>query len=399
MAIYSLNHKSVGKGTQKRAGTAGANARYILRPDAAQKLGENMPTGRFAAQHWMDAQEAGDRKNGRVADKVLVALPLELTPEERAELVEDFMDRVGNGRVSWVAGIHSQGEDEANPHAHILIRDKDFQTGKRVAMLSEKGSTDRLRELWETATNEALERAGLDIRVDRRSLAEQGIEREAGIHVGPGAAAMDERGERPASQERVVHLVTGETRVIDYPTIDQGQTRPEHQREIEDGNRLKMAVEAHRRPLDALELSEVEIQRPEPEAIQRASIAADEPISFVVPSASVVDRAAGPTKEIAPRPSPTMFAELYGRAAEMTRRVVDRARALFERQQQGPERLRPEPEIPPPLLPKLTPAEKQLANIKAIQERRLARQTEEPEQLRAQLERARQIEQTRDGPG
>ena len=149
-----------------------------------------MPAGRDQARAWMDEREATDRKNGRVCDKLMLPLPLELDAAGRSDLVREFMHDLGGGRVSWLAAVHDRGKDESNPHAHVILRDKDHETGRRVFGTSEKGSTERIRELWETAMNRALEREGIDARVDRRSLAEQGLEREPGIHVGPNVRAM-----------------------------------------------------------------------------------------------------------------------------------------------------------------------------------------------------------------
>ncbi len=231
MAIFSLSHNPVGR-TTHAAGTAGAHARYVAREGAASLvLGEHMPTGREASRAWLNAQEAADRRNARMIDKVLLALPIELDAAERAQLVRDFAGEVGGGRIPWLAGIHDRGEDAHNPHAHVIFRDRDFETGKRAVGLSEKGSTEQLRETWERVANQALERAGLDIRIDRRSLEAQGIGRQAGIHIGPNVLAMEERGIRPESRPQEV-----DGRVIDWPRIDQGRTRLDRQAEIEAAN-------------------------------------------------------------------------------------------------------------------------------------------------------------------
>ena len=233
MAIFSLNHSTIGRSTHAPR-SASFYARYVTRPDACTKvLGERMPVEREELFAWLDAQEAGDRRNARVIDKVVVALPLELDPDERAALVHDFAERMTEGRASWVAGIHDGPGDADNPHAHIIFRDRD-EEGARVMMLSDKGSTKRLREALEQETNIALERAGHDERVDHRSLEEQGIEREAQIHVGAAAKQLTERGLPIESQERQIgRLIGGErtTVTVNYPVIDQGKTRFEENEE------------------------------------------------------------------------------------------------------------------------------------------------------------------------
>ena len=239
MAIFAPSHRPIGK-TTHAAGTAGAHVCYITRAGAARELmAEHMPAGRDQARAWMDEREAADRKNGRVCDKLMLPLPLELDAAGRSDLVREFMHDFGGGRVSWLAAVHDRGKDERNPHAHIILRDKDHETGRRVFGTSEKGSTERIRELWETAINRSLERIGSHERVDRRSLEAQGIEREPGIHVGPNVRAMEDRGLRPESMAQDHTTSRGNERVVNWPEIDQGRTRADRQREIEAMNRQR----------------------------------------------------------------------------------------------------------------------------------------------------------------
>jgi hypothetical protein len=52
---------------------------------------------------------------------------------------------------------------------------------------------ERARERWAALVNETLKGRGRDERVDHRSLARQGIDREPGEHYGPAAAHLAER--------------------------------------------------------------------------------------------------------------------------------------------------------------------------------------------------------------
>jgi hypothetical protein len=186
MAIYSLHVGRVGRSTHA-AGTAAAHARYYIlrRSAAAAVLAEHMPKRSAAAQRWLLEQEAGDRKNARVIEKIMIAFPLELHPLQRQKLLREYCWQITKGRAPWLAAIHDKGKDAGNPHAHIIIRDRDIQTGKRVARLSEKGSCKWLRKLWAETANEALGRAGQKVRVDQRSLQEQRTARSPGRHRGP----------------------------------------------------------------------------------------------------------------------------------------------------------------------------------------------------------------------
>lgn len=253
MAIYSLNVTSIGK-TTHASGTAGAHIRYIARPEACSYLdSEHMPRNATDARSWMDAQENADRKNARVLDKVRLALPRELNEEQRARLVRDFCQDITGGHVPWYAAIHQTGDDAHNPHAHIVVRDRDIETGKRVLRWSdsprdrakaglEPNAVEHIRKRWEVKANQALRAAGIDTRIDRRTLEAQGIDRDPTIHIGPQAQHIDSFVSRPESQEqpqrkrRLRNSGFEGCDTTDYPYIDAGRTRKERNAEIIDLN-------------------------------------------------------------------------------------------------------------------------------------------------------------------
>lgn len=223
MAIFSLALGHIGKTTQKEAYTASAHIDYITEATERGKrsiktcmelLGARMPLDPVTAMEWMDAQEDDDRKNARLVDKVRIALPVELTHEQNVALVRDYCERVTRGTVPWLAAIHDNPEAETNaqgqynPHVHIVIRDRDLE-GKRYLRTSDNIAkfretdkfvpefyagnetiTDYFRAHWEDVCNQHLHEAGLDARVDRRTLKEQGIDRKAQIHVGVAGEPM-----------------------------------------------------------------------------------------------------------------------------------------------------------------------------------------------------------------
>ncbi|NJN46003.1 MAG: MobA/MobL family protein [Candidatus Competibacteraceae bacterium] len=233
MAIYHCNHSHIGKTTQSQPGTAGAHIRYITRQSAeATLVAEHIPTQRNAARAWLDRHEAVSRKNARVCDKIEVALPRELNEEQRATLVRDFCQQLGDQQTPFFAAIHQRGADQHNPHAHIVLVDKSVEHGKRVLQTTERGSTDKIRALWEHTCNAHLELNGHEQRIDRRTLQEQGIEQTPQIHVGPRAQFIDATLNKPTSQIRTDHR----GREIRYPDIDQGRTRREFNEHIIDRN-------------------------------------------------------------------------------------------------------------------------------------------------------------------
>lgn len=249
MAIFSLNHDPVGR-SKDPPGSASLFHRYITRADSCTLiLGQRMPLDSTTRQ-WLDAQELGDRKNARVIDKLIVALPVELDRDQHVELLESFAERMTQGRASWMAAIHAGERDADNPHAHMIFRDRDVDTGRRVMMTTEAGSTERFRQAWEEEVNRALERAGREERVDRRSLAAQGIDREPQIHVGAGAQALAaKQHEFRSAEKETTRLINGvaSTITVNYPVIDEGKTRFEENEERKARNaEREAAMEPHR---------------------------------------------------------------------------------------------------------------------------------------------------------
>ena len=209
MAIYSLSIRSIGRSTH-RAGTAGAHVAYVTRASACRAVvAENMPTPPIGAKGgearaWLDEAEAADRKNARVADRIMLALPVELDPAARVELVRAFVrDLAGGQAVPWLAAFHDLAGDADNPHCHLLLRDRGVATGRRVIGLSERGAVDRVRLAWERATNAALEAQGSAARIDRRSLLAQGVRREPAQHEGPAAQQIVAKGGRSTKLRRI----------------------------------------------------------------------------------------------------------------------------------------------------------------------------------------------------
>ena len=184
MAIYSLNHKPIGK-TTHQAGRAGAHIRYISRYSAEPTIISNGMSDEWRqAKKWMDEQEASDRSNARILDRLMVAIPIELNDQERKALVEDYLEEVTGNLIPWYAAIHETGDDMDNPHAHIIIRDRSFIDGRRVVQTSEKGSTSHLRKKWSESANKALLQANHTELIDHRSLKSQGIDRMPTRHRG-----------------------------------------------------------------------------------------------------------------------------------------------------------------------------------------------------------------------
>jgi ATP-dependent exoDNAse (exonuclease V) alpha subunit len=155
---------------------------------------------RTRAALW-NAVEAGERrKDAQLARHIVLALPHELTPAQRVELVEGFAAAafVDAGMVADIA-IHAPDRhgDERNHHAHVLLTMRAIDGGSfgaKVRAWNETGLLERWRQQWAEHVNAALQEAGEAARVDHRSLAARGVDRLPQPKLGPAAQAMEARG-------------------------------------------------------------------------------------------------------------------------------------------------------------------------------------------------------------
>ena len=186
----------------------GVETADLVLPDGAPEWASNR------AKLWNAAELAEKRKDACVAREFEVALPAELNPAERRDLVLDFARDMANREGCAVdVAIHSPGRggDNRNHHAHILRTTRKVEADGLGAKLdTEKAGRKRAEDLeavrarWAELTNAHLERAGVAERVDHRSLQEQGIERAPTQHLGPAATGYERRTGEP-SDNRARH--------------------------------------------------------------------------------------------------------------------------------------------------------------------------------------------------
>jgi hypothetical protein len=226
MAIYHLHAKPVsrGKGLSVVA-KAAYNARETLLDERTDQTkdyrdrGEILFSGIFApkdAPDWVqdrerlwNAVEAREKRpDSQLAIDIDLALPHELTDQQRQWLVTDFV-REQFQRKGVIADVnihpppHEPGRegDKPNHHAHILLALREIGPdgfGERILNTQDREleahRVENWREAWERTVNRHLERHGFEERIDRRTLEEQGIDREPTTHRGPTVDAMERRG-------------------------------------------------------------------------------------------------------------------------------------------------------------------------------------------------------------
>ena len=156
---------------------------------------------------WNRVEEAETRKNSQVAREVRVALPAELTHAQRVELVRNFAQEqfVDRGMVADIA-LHAPGRDgdDRNHHAHILLTTREIDPEGFTTKNRDWNKVELLedwREAWARGANLALERAGIEERIDHRTLEAQ---RDDALEL---AAEARERGDEAEELRETVRAV------------------------------------------------------------------------------------------------------------------------------------------------------------------------------------------------
>jgi len=157
---------------------------------------------------WNAVDAAEKRKDAQTAREIRIAIPREIGHDDRITLVRDFVTQSFTSRgmvadVCWHNKVASDGKEQ--PHAHIMLTTRFLEDGgfgkksRHEMILDPEGRTrpdgtrlrvpdnpdswnldsyyETCRASWEALANQALERAGSEARIDRRSYLERGIAR------------------------------------------------------------------------------------------------------------------------------------------------------------------------------------------------------------------------------
>ncbi len=169
---------------------------------------------------WNAAERAEKRHDSRVAREYQVALPSELSPTQRLALARALSIEIAERyKVAVDLAVHEPRADgdPRNFHAHLLTTTREVtpaglgaKTGldmharqrRRRQLPDSRQEFVALRERWATLTNQALKEAQIDARVDHRSLAAQGIDRES-LRIPFVALKIERRGVRSFVAEQL----------------------------------------------------------------------------------------------------------------------------------------------------------------------------------------------------
>jgi hypothetical protein len=198
-------------------------------------------------QFWSRAELAERQPQAQIAERIIIALPHELTLKQNIWLLQDHVKEfTRQGRVVQVAIHAPEHGDGRNVHAHLLVSTRGvdehgFKASKAAEQqeryLHRREYVQGLRARWAAATNRHLERHGHAARVDHRTLAEQGIKREPTIHLGPGDSRRERHGERSVGGE------------INREVVARNAAREPRAREAYEGHeRVRELTGPHARP-------------------------------------------------------------------------------------------------------------------------------------------------------
>ena len=159
-------------------------------------------------QFWR-AADLNERANGTTYREHELALPRELTPDQRKALVRDWVAQELGDKHAYRWAIHrpkaADGQDQ--PHAHLMFSERQVDgierdparyfkrynakqperggarkgygpnAGKTLTAAERAAELRDLRARWGNLVNDHLERAGQSERIDMRSYADRGIDR------------------------------------------------------------------------------------------------------------------------------------------------------------------------------------------------------------------------------
>jgi len=243
MAFFYMNITSVGRGAGRSAVSSAAyRAGERLREERTGRVhnhsrrrdvvhteiflpeqfaGQPLEWARNRERLWNTADHAEKRHNSRLAREYQVTLPSELNAQQRLALARSFSREITERyRVAVDLAVHNPRPDgdPRNFHAHILTTTREVTPAGLGAKIGlDMHALDRyrrglpnhraeyvnMRERWAQLTNAALREAGIDARIDHRSYAAQGIDREPLPQIPRVHVILERQGKRSEIAEEI----------------------------------------------------------------------------------------------------------------------------------------------------------------------------------------------------
>jgi hypothetical protein len=197
----------------------GIEETFIVTPETAPAWAQDR------SKLWNEAEASETRRNSVTAREWELALPSEISDEDRSQITREFAEElVSRYGVAVDVAIHAPHRegDQRNHHAHVLtstrkLEAEGFTAKTRVLDSAKTGGVEieQMRGVWAELQNRALERVGEGERVDHRSLEAQReaaqergdtlsadeLDRDPELKLGPAANSMERRAKAAADRE------------------------------------------------------------------------------------------------------------------------------------------------------------------------------------------------------
>jgi hypothetical protein len=237
MAIF---HLAVRHANRRQGRSALAHVQYLTRAGAAARRRDgdqcvhvehrNMPAwAQENPRAFWAAADTYERANGRLYTELDITLPRELPRPAQVAVARAFIDCViGMAHpCSWAVRVRQALDGGEHPYVLLMVSERTLDGIARGPDLffrranpdapahggaakdpawHERAKLLELREAWAATANRALERAGLEARIDHRSLEAQGIDRMPEPKLGPERTAMLRRGIETPQAVQVLDL-------------------------------------------------------------------------------------------------------------------------------------------------------------------------------------------------
>jgi len=197
----------------------GIEETFIVAPETAPAWAQDR------SKLWNEAEASETRRNSVTAREWELALPSEISDEDRSQITrqfaEELVSRYGVAVDVAIHAPHREG-DQRNHHAHVLtstrkLEAEGFTAKTRVLDSAKTGGVEieQMRGVWAELQNRALERVGEAERVDHRSLEAQReaaqergdtlsaeeLDRDPELKLGPAANSIERRAQAMAARE------------------------------------------------------------------------------------------------------------------------------------------------------------------------------------------------------
>lgn len=195
-------------------GPTQAHLQYVTRTSPTTRSREdlvhheagNLPPWAASPATFFAAAERYERANGRIATKWEIALPRELTRDQQIAAARDFLQSQFGARHPYAWALHESraSDGQTNPHLHVLFSARtldgidrqpahffkrynpqrpELGGAQKERFFVARAAVPALRQAWADVANWHLERAGQTVRIDPRSLQDQGLARAAEPHL------------------------------------------------------------------------------------------------------------------------------------------------------------------------------------------------------------------------